>query len=287
MNVLDLKVQGESRNGVRARFYPIGDPHIDVKVADNRKLKKYIEFIARDKHAFALCVGDIFNASLPGHKYFSSKALKGDIAQHTDDYVNVMLERAVPLFQPLADAGIPLVMMRGNHDKWLKGVDIIKLLCSQYSNTVKYGGGEALIRVKVGRATEDDGNVWTVYAAHGAGGGYTPGGKHTRYANTAAHIADADIFVRGHVHDGSVRIVNRNLLPKSGRIALLHRPVAYITTPSFNSERVEGVVDYAGDQSLPPIDSGVQFLEIINPRSRGEGDSRNHTGRLIRHEWEY
>lgn len=285
MNVLELSVEGESRDGVRARFYPIGDPHLDSRNSDNRKLRRYIKHIATDKQAFALCVGDIFNGSLPGHKYFSSKAVKGHLAADLDDYVNVMIEAAVPMFQPLVDAGVPTVFMEGNHDKWLKGVNIVKLLVSQLPG-VKFGGGEALIRIRVGRG-EQGTNLWTVYAAHGAGGGYLPGGKATRYSNTAPHIADADIFVRGHVHDGSIRVLQRNYLPKQGGVKLLKRPVAYVTTPSFNSERVENQVDYAGVQSLPPIDCGVQYLEIVNPRNKGEDDTRTHAGKLLRREWEY
>lgn len=288
MNVLKLTVRGEARNGTRARFYPIGDPHLDLKTTRARTLKRYIAHIAADEYGFAVCVGDIFNGSLPGHKYFSAKALKGTIAQNTDEYVNLMLAAAVEVFAPLVDAGVPVVFLQGNHDKWVKGVNLVKLLVEQLKArkpgaTVLYGGGEALIHIRVGHGSSPS-QVWTMHAHHGAGGGYTVGGKQNRFQNTAAHVADADIFVRGHVHDQTARVVAKYRLDQLGRFR--KRQVAYVTTCAFNTERLEGIVDYAGEMALPPVDEGIVYLELVNPLNKGEEDVRSHSGKMLRIEFE-
>jgi UDP-2,3-diacylglucosamine pyrophosphatase LpxH len=282
VNILDIAVKLDENR--QWRFYPIGDPHADMKVTNVRRLKKYIKFIAQDPNAVALCVGDIFNGSLPGHKYFSSKSLKGDIAQNTDDYANEMMGRMVELFSPILEAGIPFVIVRGNHDRWVKGINLIRMLVDQlnlkYGSGAYYAGDEALIRIRAGNVT------WSMHAEHGAGGGYTESGKIARFMNGTGKIADVDINVRGHVHDQYNRIVKRYYVPESGKVKMLWRKVAFLTTTAFNSERVENVVDYPGQQGLPPIDEGVIYLRCTNPRSYGPTDPRNHPKEMHRVEWE-
>lgn len=286
MKILNVTIPVETRDGARWRLRPIGDPHIDVKAHNTRRFKKHIQAIAADPHSVAVCIGDTFNGSLPGHKYFSTKALKGDIPAQLDDYVNEMIERGVLAFAPVAEAGVPLIMMRGNHDKWVKGVDVVRMLVEQlnlrFPDTAKvqYGGSEALISVKAGGL-----HHWRIFASHGAGGGYTPGGKVTRFANTVPHIADADFYLRGHVHDADVRVLERVYVNDRGDFH--KRPVTYITTNSFCSERSAEHEDYSAEQSLPPIDNRIQVIEVINPSSKGAGDLRTHQGRVYVHDAEY
>jgi UDP-2,3-diacylglucosamine pyrophosphatase LpxH len=287
MKVLDLTVPTEQTpDGAKWRFYPIGDPHVDMKVTNARRLKRLVKTIAADPHSLALCVGDIFNGSLPGHKYFSSKALKGEVAQHTDDYVNFLLPVVTELFGPLLEAGVQTVFVRGNHDRWVQGVDVVRLVVDLLNlkagkTIAHYAGDEALLRVRAGHTS------WFIHAQHGSGGGYTESGKIARFMNTAPKIADADIFVRGHVHDQYNRVVSKYYVSAEGKARLRRRRIAFLTAAAFNTDRVQEVSDYAGQQGLPPVDDGLVYAICVNPLTKGKADPRNHDKLIFRGEHEF
>ena len=98
-----------------------------------------------------------------------------------------------------------------------------------------------------------------------------PGAKINRFQNTATLTADADVYVRGHVHDSDCRIVPRYTITSRGAVRLQERPVAYLTAPALCRNRVQGVVEYPGQKGLPANDEGLIWLEMSNPMPGGHG----------------
>jgi hypothetical protein len=219
----------------------------------------------------------VFDVTLPGHKFYDASTQRRDIVAMMDRYLNAMIEEAVDLFAPILAAGRPLILAEGNHDIRMHGVNAVQMLVTLlneraqsqgWSGRALYAGGEALIRVRVvyDSGKKPKSNVFTVYLAHGTGGGMQPGGKVNR-ATWQAHIADADVYLRGHVEEADIRIVDRYRLPTKGDLRLLTRPVAYYTAAGWATRRRAGVVDYAGRKSLPTVDRSVEWLEIQCPRA--------------------
>ena len=264
----------DATNAGRWRCYGIGDPHLEKATHDRRRFRKYIRQIASDPHGLAICVGDVFDVTLPSHKFYRAGTQRADVVAQMDAYLNRMVEEAVDEFAPILEAGLPLIIAEGNHDIRLQGVNAIQLLVGQlnskardegWTGRAQYAGGEALIRVRAKLKDSDYAYIYTVYLAHGAGGGSQPGGKVNR-ATWQAHIADADIFLRGHVEEADIRIVDRYGVNKKGELRLVSRPVAYYTAAGWATKRRQGVVDYPGVKSLPPVDRGVMWLDVQLPR---------------------
>jgi hypothetical protein len=294
MHILDVQVQTERGKGRGAwRLYGIGDPHLDKRNQDARRFKRYLDHIASDPYSLAICVGDVFDVTLPSHKFYHAGTLRKDVTSAMDQYLNKMVDEAADYFAPILKAGIPFICAEGNHDVRMQGVNAIQLLISVLNERAKrerwkgrafYAGGEAMVRVRApyaARGSEHLANIWTIYVNHGTGGGMQPGGKVNRAA-WQAHICDADVYVRGHVEEADMRIVDRYAVSRKGEARLIARPVAYYTAAGYATRRRQGMVDYAGVKALPPLDRRIQWLELANPSTsiRERGKSRLDGGRM-------
>lgn len=275
---LGMEVKSEHTGRGAFRFYPIGDLHLDSRTTDQARIKSYISHIADDPHAVYVVVGDLVDGTTPSHRFFEPGTIRPEIVTEMGQYVRLMIEELTELFLPLANK--PGLFIQGNHDI-RKGIEWSGIVQHVAMNVgARYGGDECMVRL---RASRGDGStnchVWTVYAHHGAGGGMFPGGKTNRAQNTIGVLADADIYVRGHVHDSDVRIIHKYGVSKSGEVRLTKRPRAFVTAPSFSPDRTQGVNNYAGRKGYPPNDQGIMFLHCHNPRTG------RHSPRIYREEW--
>lgn len=287
MYILDLPViAAKWENRTVWPLFGIGDPHLDKASTNRERLKAYVDLIAATGNVgFAHCVGDVFDGTTPSHRFFSTSTIRPEDALAMDEYVHHMIEEAVQVFLPILVAGKPLTITEGNHDLRLKNIGFIQLLVAalnreaaarQAAGRAYYLGGEALIRVRAALADQPERNAtWVVYTAHGAGGGMWPGGKVNR-ATQQAHIADADIFIRGHVEEQDVRILDRYAVPRRGDVRLVMRPVCYYTCAGYATERRVGVVDYSGRASMMPVDRTIRYLEVHNPDMHSHFDGAIH-----------
>jgi hypothetical protein len=279
VKILDMSVK--AGKGGAFRFYGIGDLHLDLKTSDHDKIKQYVKQIASDKNAVAFAVGDYMDGTTPEHKFFDPDTIRGDVLDNMNQYTNYMLEMAERFLLPIVKAGVPLVLQEGNHDirAGHKYVGFVSMLAgvlrrSTGSSEVYYAGQEALTRLKVEVGGRNQ--VLGVYSAHGAGGGGKPGGKINKHLDTVTHIADADIYLRGHVEEGDIRITYRAGIPRTGHASLRYRPMAHYTAAGFATRRVESVEGYAARASMPSIDDGVQWLEVLLDAHGGQAKMRRH-----------
>jgi len=255
------------------RLYPIGDLHVDKKAFDEDLFRAYVKHIAEDPHGVWISLGDYVDGTTPDNRYHGPSTLKLSTLEQMHHYIAWQLDRLEELFEPLK--GKPGVMLEGNHDKFggLRYSGFVWELARRIG--AHFGGVEALIRataIMPHHKRQGYGYNWVIYARHGSGGGYLPGGKINRLQNTSFSIAPrADIYLSAHVHDSMARILTVHDITRKGKVVLRKRPVALIIAPSFAQGRVAQVSGYEGERGLPATDQGIIYLEIENPRGDQSG----------------
>ncbi len=277
MNVMsmDVKTDGDRRGSWR--LHVVGDLHLDSKTTNIKRVKDHIAFIAADPCSMYVVVGDLVDGTTPGHRFFQASTIRSEVLKEMGRYVDFMAEELIELFAPLDSR--PGLFIQGNHDI-RRGIDYSGIVGRVASAVgARYGGDECMVRIMAPRPDGKVPTVWKLYAHHGAGGGITAGAKTTRAANTIGALAIADLFVRGHVHDGDCRITEKVSVSSVGAVRLTLHPSAIITAPSYAPTRTEGVCGYAGQKGLPPTDSGIMFLHCSNPRAG------KYSKKIHREEW--
>src|SRR6185312_4751972 len=180
------------------------------------------------KSAICLFVGDAMEGRTPGMKHFDAASVRPEFLTNLDSYIKTSLDFNQRLLSPIVKAGIPLIILEGNHDRFQEYAGYAAMLADRCKAT--YLGGEGFVRVTTGRKGQQYTTV--IYAAHGTGGGKRPGSKvNTMQAFT--EWVDADVIVQGHVHDGDVRIIHKIGIPSKGGLGLVKRPIVLYRAPSF------------------------------------------------------
>lgn len=290
MNVLDVELQTEHVDVGVFRVYPIGDLHLDERSTDRARLKAYLDHIAADPFGFWVLVGDLISGTTPSHRWFTVEPVAPDVLVNMDQYVAYTMLELEKTLAPLADR--PGIVIQGNHDirqgiQW-SGLcwEIARRLNDKGQAPIQYGGDECLVRIRAlehrSKGTKQKARhyVYTLHAHHGAGGGIYPGGRVNRYENTVGKLTDADILVRGHVHDSDLRIVPTFTVTRKGNARLKRRQRAFITAGSFAPARTEGVNDYASRKGYPPNDEGILYLNVQLPAR----EASQHDGKMWRSE---
>lgn len=249
---LDIPAQ----NG-RIAVFQGGDLHADLKAFDRARFEKWrdliIDYTERGNTAIVILQGDSVHGRLPGNKFFDASTIRPDVLENIENYVGYMIENVSSLYAPLTAAGIPTFLLKGNHDAYLKNVDIAAEIAK--SSGLEYAGAELLVRI---RARDQYGKARTkvVYAAHGSGGGALPGSKLNR-AHKSVHIAEADAYFYGHLHDSIYHIEAVPYLKRDGEPSLQVKERLFSYSPSFVRSRMQDCHDYANEKSLPAINTAL------------------------------
>jgi predicted phosphodiesterase len=268
VKLADIKKRTDA-NG-RVHVYAIGDLHADARNFNEPRLRQLIAAIAADPFAVAFAVGDYLEGRIPGMRFFDPKNVRHDFLDHLGDYVNYGLDVVSDYLMPLVTAKVPLVVSQGNHDDYLDQVDFTAMLAQRLGPTVKYLGGEGLVRIRTGTERKNGGLYTTVvHASHGAGGGMRPGGKINRQQQTYEWLDGVDIVLSGHVHDSAVRIFpGIGVQSKGETIQIRERDRALYRAPAFVERAIENVESYAGRKGYGSNDRGLQFLKVVPHVSR-------------------
>jgi len=164
----------------------LGDIHYGHPGCDVERAQRQVDYCLK-KHIYVLGMGDYIEAGLR-NSVGDSVYMQTLNPQRQMDFI-------VEMFQPLADAGLLIGMIIGNHEgRILKdtSVNIASLMARMLK--VPYLGYACWNLVYVGNQS------YTIYSLHGSSG--------SRYVYTKlkalvdiAHNFDADILAMGHVHE--------------------------------------------------------------------------------------
>jgi predicted phosphodiesterase len=270
MHVADVRCTGKSDP---VHVFAVGDLHADSKLFREERFKAWIAHIAEyGEGAVAVCVGDYLNGQVPGHKHFDPDAMRSDYLLNLESYVKHGLGHCERLLKPLTKAGVPVVMVEGNHDRMMGAVGFTPMLADRVG--AQYIGAGGFIRVRSAtqntrakRSITTGDRTTVIYAHHGSKGGGTPGPK-VNAMHALMGWADADIYIAGHVHDALTRVVPRYTCNrKFDSLEVVERDVGLYRAPSFLSRSVTGVSTYADRKEYGTNDEGLMWLEV-NPLLR-------------------
>jgi hypothetical protein len=278
MHLVDVRCTNPKAE--RLHVFAIGDLHADSRLFREDRFKRWIAHIAKyGSAAVAVCVGDYLNGQTPGHKHFDPDAIRHDYLLNLDGYVKHGLSHCERLLAPLAKAGVPAVLVEGNHDRMMGAVGFTAMLADRIGAQYLGAGGFIRVRLESGatkRRREATGEAMprttVLYAHHGAKGGGTPGPK-VNAMHALMGWADADIYIAGHVHDALTRVVPRYTAPRRfDNAEVVERDVGLYRAPSFLSRCVTGVSTYADRKEYGTNDEGLMWME----RSTLHGTIQRH-----------
>jgi hypothetical protein len=236
--------------------FPIGDLHCDQKAFAEKRFLAYRKHILATRPAVAVFVGDAIEGHLPDHRHFNPDAIRRDFLARMDEYIHACLQYLQSLFLPITTAGIPLVIVEGNHDRFPAFVGFSAMLADRVRGI--YLGGEGFVNIYSGRPGQRARTV--LYCAHGYGGGRKDGASVNAMREYMTSFK-ADLYIAGHVHKSHTQIIP--LLGANERgTAITKRHVALIRTPSFIERGIPGVVTYAGRKGYPTSDESIVAVRV-------------------------
>jgi len=212
MYILDHLITCGSRSD-RVEIYPIYDVHIGKFNCDEGALRKQIKEIRkrrqmRNRHIRVILGGDQIDGVKVGDiKRFSFEGLadwivEGNaltVKEKLSDIVGQQLNRAVEIFEPIAD--IILGAIEGNHERALKtkeNVNVHAAFCDRLG--VANLTDEAIIRLFFNLKGTKHRQTVKIYARHGYGSSRTAGAEANKITRMVGEWEYADICLTGHTH---------------------------------------------------------------------------------------
>lgn len=174
------------------RIHIFADWHIGDSECDMRQIKEQVEEVKRDNFAYCILNGDLIN-----------NATKNSVS---DCYSATMppmeqMKTLVEILSPIKNK--ILCITSGNHERRTyksDGVDIVQLVARELGLADKYTDSGAVLFIRFGWNKLRKRKHWySVYVAHGCGGGKKAGGKANRLEDLVA-IVDTDIYIHSHTH---------------------------------------------------------------------------------------
>ena len=247
------------------RLYLLGDIHEGrVGVAYN-KLDQAIEMIRKDRHGYAVMMGDAIEAIFIGDKRYSPNEQGGGKYKT----INTQCADIAEHFKPVSEK--ILCWLNGNHEeKVAEIVDASRLICETLGGKIPHGGRSAKITIS------DNIKIWVT---HGAGFlNLSAGDPRQRETNEQIAIkrklrglyGDCVLMAMGHIHklriekpfdrlalvgDDIKQVYPKMLKDSTGFIHEDYR--FYCSTGSFVRGYVEGVTTYVEKAMFAPTELGM------------------------------
>lgn len=228
MEIIDVDLPLKER-----AIIPISDIHYGIEACDLEKLQEFIDLGLRLDARF-LGLGDAFEFCSPSNR---ERLRAAQLHETADDLINKMAnEHLLGLIEVLKKTtGKWLGFMRSDHT-WIFPDG--STLDTRLAEAMKapFLGDTALIRIRLKDRKRE--TSFTIFAAHGVGGGLTVAGPLNRLRNLAACI-HADVFVTGHTHQKVVQPMPYiSLLPDAPK--LQERSRLLVVAGSFLKGYLEG-----------------------------------------------
>lgn len=170
----------------KVTIVPFGDNHLGSKDFNLKVFREHIDWVLKYKNTYALFMGDQLETA--------TRNSVGAGIYEQDEIVDKQMQQWVNLVKPLAEAGKVIGIHKGNHEDRLwkdSGIDITRIICRELG--VKYLGYTVMHLIRVKKFT------YVVYSTHGHSGAVLPHTK-IKACIDRGNIADADIYLMGHLH---------------------------------------------------------------------------------------
>jgi predicted phosphodiesterase len=173
-------------------IHTFADLHLGDKHCDMTHIKKRIEQVRDTENAYVILNGDLMN-----------NAIKTSVSDIYSEKLTPMeeLSRCVELFKPIKDK--ILCITTGNHERRTyngSGIDLMEILSKELGLSDRFTSTGAVLFIRLGWNKSRKRKQWySIYVAHGSGGGRKVGAKAVRLADMEG-IVDCDIYVHSHTH---------------------------------------------------------------------------------------
>lgn len=217
---------------------PVGDYHLGDPQSDYKRIISDISYIRDNDDVFCVLNGDLMNS-----------AIKSSISDTYGETLSPMeeLQECMKLFEPVK--GKILCLVPGNHENRhyrTNGVDMTWLMAKQLGIEERYSPTTAVVFIRFGELSDKAFHgrkaAYTMYVAHGTGGGRKEGGKINRLADLAT-VVDTDIYIVGHTHLPAI-FKERFARPNMANSSITYCDKLYINTSA--KLNYGGYGDYGG-----------------------------------------
>ncbi len=194
MKIIDFEIE-IPKGKTSIEIVIVGDVHRGNSFFDEELWKLYYEGtkghegFKTDKLTYVLCIGDLMET-----------ALKDSLGvQDQSEWIEDQYLWTKDWLKPVQEDGRLIALLEGNHEKratrnWLRTT---RLLSKELD--VPYAEGLMIINILLRKGEKI--RKYKLCAAHGAGSSRTVGGKVNSIMRMQKIVADADIYVMGHLHD--------------------------------------------------------------------------------------
>jgi hypothetical protein len=219
------------------RVEPIADLHIGTHAFCELAFKAKLRQIQASPNTLVVLDGDLINNSI--------KSSVGNVYEEklTPDE---QVDYAIEILEPIKDRIIAVT--RGNHEwRSIKDVclDPVKYICRGLGIEKNYFRDACFLVIPFGQKANRKRVVYSIYMAHGNGGGSTSGGK-VNGLSKMGRVAFSDIVIGAHTHMQSTH-------PEAIWIPDLHnKRLAKHTTWYVNTGTYLDSEGYAVRKGMPP-----------------------------------
>jgi hypothetical protein len=229
-----------------ARLMFSGDWHLGHPQCREDKIEEYLSWALKNK-CCVIGMGDYLECGLT--------TSVGDSVYQQNLNPQAQMERAIELFQPLADAGLLLAIHSGNHSgRILKttSIDVVKIMAKQLG--VPYMGYAGWTVIRVGSQN------YTLYSTHGSGGARFLWTKLAKVAQLASFI-NADCIAHGHIHSLGTEVVIKEDIDLRAKV-IRKKECRIVMTGAF----LDWDKSYAESAGMPITKMGSPVMKLMADR---------------------
>lgn len=271
-NIIRITVDCGTSSNTTMPIVFSADHHWDNPKSKHDIIKRHLDW-ARENEALVCLIGDTF-CLMQGKN--DRRGSKSDIRpeHNTSAYFNAVLDTAYDFYSPYAD--LFAMISPGNHETAITKHNEINITNMFVRDLNRAGGncqvgkysGFIQIMFKQGRASF---SYW-VYYNHGSGGGgpVTKGVIQTN--RTAVYQPDADLVVKGHIHESWMVELMRERVSSSGHTWI--EPQVHLQLPTMKEEYLahEGFHIEKGRPPKPLGSYAVNFHSYKNIKRESHFD---------------
>lgn len=219
--------------------YPMSDVHLGSPSHQAAKWQEWLDYVAETPRTSLLLNGDLFNSAIVGSK--------SDVYREegvVEDHVYALEDQ----LRPIAEDGRIDGMNPGNHEDriWRAvGIDPVRMVARNLG--APYFRASAMVVYLVGDQR------YEVYVRHGTGNGQS-----LMQHEKNLRIAQADVYVNGHIHNQSVR---RGVVMGLEGKRMVRRKWLSVSSGSFLAYE-----EYAAVRGYPPTAIGAPRIYLSGER---------------------